>query len=72
VFLFAYYVKLQLEIKTGKCHHNFHIRQVNSLMRRLKTMAVIGQKPERQHRVLTEEELDEIGAMLGRGLLSSA
>jgi hypothetical protein len=41
-------------------------------MNKLKTMAVIGQNPERQHRVLTEEKLDEIGAMLGRGLLSSA
>jgi hypothetical protein len=40
-------------------------------MSRLKTMVVIGQKPKRQHRMLTEKELDKMGAMLGRGLLSS-
>jgi hypothetical protein len=39
-------------------------------MSRLKTVVVIGHKRERYSRVLIEEELDEIGAMLGRGLLS--
>jgi hypothetical protein len=34
-------------------------------MSRLKTVVVIGQKPERQHRVLTKRRMDEIGAMLG-------
>jgi hypothetical protein len=29
-------------------------------MSKLKTMDIIEQKPERQHRVLTEEKLDEI------------
>lgn len=72
MFLFVYYVKLQLEINIGKFHHNFHVRQVNSLTNKLKTTVIIGQKPERQDKVLTEEKLDEIGAMLGRNLLSSA
>jgi hypothetical protein len=35
-------------------------------MSKLKAIVIIGQKPERLHMVLTEEKLDEIGAMLER------